>query len=47
MSSKIVELIAWLAVVLFLVCIDVCLSIDNALRVLNGGVKISKLGNII
>jgi len=45
MSSKI---IAWLVeVVLVLVYIDVCSSIDNALRVLNGGVKISKLGNII
>jgi len=44
MSSK---LIAWLVVIVLLVYIDVCSSIDNALRVLNGGVKISKLGNII
>ena len=44
MSSK---LIAWLVVIVLLVYIDVCSSIDNALRVLNGGVKISKLGKII
>lgn len=44
MSSK---LIAWIVVVVLLVYIDVCSSIDNTLRVLNGGVKISKLGNII
>lgn len=47
MSSKVVVLIAWLFVVLVvLVCMDVCSSIDNTLRVLNGGIKISKIGTI-
>ena len=40
-------LLSWLVVVLLLVCMDICLSIDNTLRVLNGGIKISKLGNVI
>ena len=46
MSSKLVVFIAWLVVVLvvFLVCMDVCSSIENTLRVLNGGIKISKIG---
>ena len=48
MSSKVVVFIVWLVVVLvvFLVCMDVCSSIDNTLRVLNGGIKISKIGTI-
>ena len=46
MSSKVVVFIVWLVVVLVLVCMDVCSSIDNTLRVLNGGIKISKLGTI-
>jgi len=45
--SLIVVLIAWLVVVILLVGMDVCSSIDNTLRVLNGGIKISKLGNVI
>jgi hypothetical protein len=42
MSSKIEVLIACLVVVVLLVCS----SIDNTLRVLNGGIKISKIGTI-
>ena len=44
--SLIDMLLAWLVVVLLLVGMDVCSSIENTLRVLNGGIKISKLGTI-